>query len=150
MQDEPADVVGFGENLDHRGVPCIDNDKCVVQCKGGALATVDLILSNHHPFSRGRASHVIGDEGAIVIDQDEKGAYVDVYTSVWVERVDCESWNPFEKELGEWIRTIGEGDDPTPWQEEGLRTLTLILAYKESHESGNRLVIADEDEEGEA
>lgn len=149
MKDEPQDIVGFGENLDHRGIPCIDNGKCLVRCKNGGIATIDMILSNHHPFPRGRASHVVGDEGALLIDQDEKGAYVEVHDSNGVERVDCESWDPFERELGTWIDLIRNEADPTPWQEEGLRTLTLILAYKEAHESGNRMMLADEDEEEE-
>ncbi len=149
MKDEPRDIVGFGENHDHRGIPCIDNGKCVVRCKNGALSTIDLIMSTHHGFPRGRASHVIGDEGALVVDQDDQGAFVEIHTSDGVERIDCESWDPFERELGTWIGLIRDGGDPSEWQEEGLRTLNLILAYKEAHESGNRLVLADDDEEEE-
>ena len=74
---------------------------------------------------------------------------MEVHDADGVERVDYESWDPFERELGTWIDLIRNEADPTPWQEEGLRTLTLILAYKEAHESGNRMVLTDEDEEEE-
>lgn len=151
MEADVRDVVGFGENLDHRGIPYIDNGKATIRFDNDALATVDLILSTHHPFPRGRAAHVIGDEGALVIDQDARGAYVEVHTRDGVERTDCETWNPFERELGEWIRLIREAGDPNPWQDEGLKTLDLILAYKLACESGERVTFeAEDDEEDEA
>jgi UDP-N-acetylglucosamine 3-dehydrogenase len=148
MDANPRDIVGFGENLDHRGIPYIDNAKCLIRFDTDALATVDLILSMHHAFPRGRASHVVGDEGALVIDQDTKGSYVEVHTADGVARTDCESWNPFERELGEWIRLIREGDDPNTWQDEALKTLDLILAFKMAHKTGERVTF-DRDEQDE-
>ncbi len=145
MNADPRDVLGFGENLDHRGIPFIDNAKCLVRFDNDALATIDLILSTHHPFPRGRATHVIGDEGALVIDQDEKGSYVEVHSRSGVTRTECESWNPFQRELGEWIRLIREDGDPNPWQDEGLKTLDLILAYKLAYESSERVTFDQED-----
>ncbi|HCK10940.1 Gfo/Idh/MocA family oxidoreductase [bacterium] len=139
MGAHARDVVGFGENLDHRGIPYIDTAKCTVRFDNDALATIDMILSNHHPFPRGRASHVIGDEGALLIDQDEKGSYIEVHTQSGVTRTDCAEWNPFERELSEWLRLIREEDDPNPWQDEALKTLDLILAYKLAYETGERV-----------
>ena len=139
MRANPRDVVGFGENLDHRGIPTIDNAKCLIRFDNDALATIDLVLSMHHMFPRGRASHVIGDEGALLIDQDDRGSYVEVHTPQGVSRTDCETWNPFERELGEWIRLIREKGDPNSWQDEGLKTLDLILAYKLAYQSGERV-----------
>ncbi|MEE2753195.1 MAG: Gfo/Idh/MocA family oxidoreductase [Candidatus Latescibacterota bacterium] len=149
MEANPKDVVGFGENLDHRGIPYIDNAKCLIRFENDALATIDLILSTHHPFPRGRAAHVVGDEGALVIDQDEKGSYVEVYTQDGVKRTDCETWNPFERELGEWIRLIREGGDPNAWQDESLKTLDLILAYKLASKSGERVTFDQSDQDDE-
>lgn len=149
MGADPRDVVGFGENLDHRGIPYIDNGKCTVRFANDALATIDLILSTHHPFPRGRAAHVVGDEGALVIDQDEQRSYVEVHSRSGVERIDCESWNPFERELGEWIRLISESGDPNPWQDEALKTLDLILAYKLACESGERVTFERVEDDGE-
>jgi predicted dehydrogenase len=153
MGADPKDVVGFGENLDHRGIPYIDNGKCTVRFNNDSLATVDLILSTHHSFPRGRAAHIVGDEGALVIDQDDRGSYVEVHTRAGVQRTDCETWNPFERELGEWIRLIREGQDPNPWQDEALKTLDLILAYKLACETGERVTFdqgdAGDEEEGE-
>ena len=147
MEADAKDVVGFGENLDHRGIPYIDNAKAMIRFDNDALATVDLILSMHHPFPRGRAPHVIGDEGALIIDQDQKGAFVEVHSKAGVSRVDCETWNPFERELGEWIRLIREDGDPNLWQDEGLKTLDLILAYKMAYETGERVTFDQEDGE---
>ncbi|HAA78486.1 TPA: hypothetical protein DCE37_25585, partial [Candidatus Latescibacteria bacterium] len=149
MDAEVKDVVGFGENLDHRGIPYIDNAKSLIRFDNNALATVDLVLSMHHPFPRGRACHVIGDEGALIVDQDEQGSYVEVHSREGVNRTDCETWNPFDRELGEWIRLIREGDDPNPWQDEGLKTLDLILAHKFAQESGERVTFDRADDESE-
>ena len=35
MQSEPVAVMGVGDNLDHRGIPYIDNGKCIVTCGNG-------------------------------------------------------------------------------------------------------------------
>ena len=60
-------VNGLGANLDHRGIPYIDNGKCMITCENGAMASVDLVMSMHHSFPPARGMYVIGDEGALTL-----------------------------------------------------------------------------------
>jgi predicted dehydrogenase len=136
MLSDPATVVGYGANLDHRGIPYIDNGKCMVQCQNGALASIDLILSQHHRFPAARSFYVVGDEGALTLEKDPETGQdgVAIYTPDGVERREIPSWNPFERELGTWIDLCREGKDPSWWQEEGLLTLDLISAYVQAYQ----------------
>jgi len=130
MGSEPASVMGYGANLDHRGIPYIDNGKCIIQCQNGALASVDLVLSMHQRFPPARGFYVIGDEGALTIEGDQ----VVIHTPDGIEREPVPSWNPYEKELATWIQICREGGDTSWWQEEGLRTLDLISAYVQAYQ----------------
>ena len=85
MGSEAVEVMGVGDNLDHRGIPTIDNGKCLVRCANGAMASIDLIFSMHHPFPPARMAYVVGDEGALAID----GNVVTVHTSEGVEQKRC-------------------------------------------------------------
>ncbi|MFT5366272.1 MAG: putative dehydrogenase [Candidatus Latescibacterota bacterium] len=139
MQSEPVRVTGVGDNLDHRGIPYIDTGKCLVTCANGALASVDLVFSMHHPFPPARSAYVIGDEGALAIVGNE----IEVHTPDGVEKRDVPTWNHTERELGAWLDVCQGGGDPLPMQEEGLRTLDLILAYKKSHETGETILLGE-------
>lgn len=137
MQSEPVTVMGVGENLDHRGIPYIDNGKCLITCVNGAMASVDLVLSMHHPFPPARSSYVIGDEGALAI----VGNDIEVHTPDGIDKRDVPTWNHTQRELDAWLAVCrGEGD-PLLMQVEGLRTLDLILAYKRAHETGETVVL---------
>lgn len=149
MKSEPVTVMGLGANLDHRGIPYIDNGKCLVQCENGALASVDLILSMHQHFPAARGFYVVGDEGALTIEKDPETDQdaVTIYTpgdgmSPSIERRAIPSWNPVERELGAWIDLCRTDGDPSEWQEEGLRTLDLISAYVQAYQCGGPVTLA--------
>jgi len=142
MQCEPVRVVGIGENLDHRGIPYIDNGKCLVTCDNGAMASVDLIFSMHHPFPPGRSAYVIGDDGALHVTANA----IEVHTSDGVVQHDVPSWSHTQRELASWLDICRDGGDPVPMQEEGLRTLDLILAYKKAHETGEPVLLGNKEE----
>ncbi|MDP6041064.1 MAG: Gfo/Idh/MocA family oxidoreductase, partial [Candidatus Latescibacteria bacterium] len=89
MQSDPVKVMGVGDNLDHRGIPYIDNGKCVITCENGAMASVDLVVSMHHPFPPARSSYVIGDEGALAITGNE----IAVHTADGVESREVPEWS---------------------------------------------------------
>ena len=152
MKSEPVTVMGYGANLDHRGIPYIDNGKCIVQCETGALASIDLILSMHQRFPAARGFYVIGDEGALTVEKDPDTGQdaVTLYTPDGVERRAIPAWNAVERELGAWIDLCREGGDPSEWQEEGLRTLDLISAYVQAYQCCGTVTLAREnaDEEG--
>ncbi len=138
MKSEPKTVMGFGANLDHRGIPYIDNGKCIVECENGALASIDLIFSMHQHFPGAPGMYVIGDEGALAVEQDSETGQnvVAIYTPDGVERQEIPNWDGFERELATWIDICCEGKDPSWWQEEGIRTLDLISAYKQAYQCG--------------
>lgn len=152
MKSEPVTVMGMGANLDHRGIPYIDNGKCIVQCENGALASVDLIFSMHQQFPPARGFHVAGDEGALTIEKDPETGEdaVTVYTPDGVERRAIPAWDPVKRELGAWIDLCREGGDPCEWQQEGLQTLDLISAYVQAYQCCGAVTLAQEqvEEEG--
>ena len=141
MMSEPALVNGLGANLDHRGIPYIDNGKCMVTCENGAMASIDLVMSMHHPFPPARGMYVIGDEGALTLESDA----VVIHTPDGIAKRDIPEWNATDRELGIWLDLCrGEGD-AVAWQQEGLRTLDLISAYKESYETGKSVCLSGEE-----
>jgi predicted dehydrogenase len=144
MKSEPVTVMGLGANLDHRGIPYIDNGKCVVQCENGALASIDLVLSMHQRFPAARGFYVIGDEGALTLEKDPETGQdaVTVYTPDGVMRRAIPAWNGVERELGAWIDLCRQGGDPSEWQEEGLRTIDLISAYVQAYQCGGPVTLA--------
>ena len=144
MKSEPRTVMGFGANLDHRGIPYIDNGKCLVECENGALASIDLICSMHQPFPPASGMYVVGDEGALTVERDrETGkSVVAIYTPDGVEQREIPTWDGVEQELSTWIDICREGKDPTWWQEEGLYTLDLISAYKQAYQCGEVVTLA--------
>ena len=103
---------------------------------GVPLASIDLILSQHHRFPAARSFYVVGDEGALTLEKDPETGQdgVAIYTPDGVERRAIPSWNPFERELATWIDLCREGKDPLWWQEEGLLTLDLISAYVQAYQ----------------
>ena len=141
MQSDPVKVMGVGDNLDHRGIPYIDNGKCVITCENGAMASVDLVVSMHHPFPPARSSYVIGDEGALAITGNE----IAVHTADGVESREVPEWSHTQRELGAWLDLCQGQGDPLPVQEEGLRTLEVILAYKQAHETGEAVMLNREE-----
>ncbi len=149
MRAEPVKVMGFGANLDHHGIPYIDNGKCLVECDTGALASVDLLMSMHHRFPPGSGMHVLGDDGGLTVEPDpDTGAEsVAIHTSEGVERRPVGTWPGDERELATWIDHCRRGADVRPWQEECLRTLDLIAAYKTAYETGETVTLGKAAEE---
>ena len=143
MKSEPKTVMGLGANLDHRGIPYIDNGKCLVECENGALASIDLIGSMHQHFPASRGMYVVGDEGAFTIEKDSETRrdVVAIYTPDGVARREIPNWDSVERELSTWIDICREGKDATWWQEEGLRTLDLISAYKQAYQCGKVVTV---------
>ena len=143
MKSEPKTVMGFGTNLDHRGIPYIDNGKCIVECENGVLASIDLIFSMHQHFPSAPGMYVIGDEGALAAEKDpETGQNViAIHTPDGVARHEIPNWNAIERELATWIDICRAGKDPSWWQEEGLRTLDLISAYKQAYQCGGLVML---------
>ena len=141
MQSEPVKVMGVGANLDHRGIPSIDNGKCLVTCANGALASIDLVFSMHHPFPPARSAYVIGDEGALAVVGNE----IEVHTAAGVEKREVPGWHHTERELAAWLDVCRGHGSGGAMQEDGLRTLDLILAYKKSHESGDAVFLGGEE-----
>lgn len=141
MQAEPVEVRGVGDNLDHRGIPYIDNGKCLATCANGAMASVDLVLSMHHPFPPARSAYVIGDEGALAIVGNE----IEVHTPDGVTKREVPEWNHTERELGAWLDVCRGNGDAILMQEEGLKTLDFILAYKKSHETGETVLLGEKE-----
>lgn len=138
MKSEAKTVMGFGANLDHGGIPYIDNGKCIVECQNGALASIDLICSMHQHFPAASRLQVVGDEGALTVETNPetgKNAVV-IYSPDGVERRHIPSWDAHQQELETWIDICRQGKDSTWWQEEGLRTLDLISAYKQACQNG--------------
>jgi hypothetical protein len=136
--------MGCGANLDHRGIPYIDNGKCIVQCENGAMASIDLVCSMHHRFPAARGFYVIGDEGALTVEKDPDTSQdvVAIYTPDGIARRAVPSWNGVERELRAWIDLCRTGGDPTDWQNEGLRTLDLISGYVQAYQCGGPVTLA--------
>jgi predicted dehydrogenase len=101
------------------------------------MASVDLVLSMHHPFPLARSAYVIGDEGAMAI----VGNAIERHSADGIVQIEVPEWNHTERELGHWLDVCRKGGDPRLQQEEGLRTLDLILAYKASHETGQTVLL---------
>lgn len=146
MKSEPQTIMGIGANLDHHGIPYIDNGKCIIKCQNGALASIDLIFSIHQPFPAARKMHVVGDEGALTIEPDPNtdGECVAIYRPDRIERQKIPKWDPHAKELGAWIDLCRNGGDSTKWQQEGLRTLAMISAYKQAYQNNEMLTLDQE------
>jgi predicted dehydrogenase len=143
MKSEPKNVMGFGANLDHRGIPYIDNGKCIIECENGALASIDLICSMHQHFPAVPGMHVVGDEGALAVEKESETGQnvIAIYTPNGVERREIPNWNSVERELTTWIDICRADKDPSWWQEEGLRTLDLISAYKQAYQCGGMVTL---------
>lgn len=142
MKSDVATVTALAANLDHRGIPFIDNAKCLVQCENGALASIDLLLGMHQHFPGGRTLYVVGDEGALAVEPVEGGKeVVAIYTPDGSKRVDVPSWNPFERELGAWMEICRGDGNAAAWQEEDLKTLELISAFKQAHQCGGTVTL---------
>jgi len=137
MKGEAVRVWGEGVNLDHDGLPYIDNGKGIVDFENGAIASVDLRFSLRHPFTGG-GFEVIGNEGALTLGTDPATGkqIIAVYKGAGVERRAVTDGNAVRAELGNWIDICQNDRDATPWQEEGLKTLDLISGFVESCKSG--------------
>ena len=126
---EPVSVMGLGVNLDHQVIPYIDNGKCLFTCQNSAITPVDLVMSLHQPFTPAQTVYVVGDGGALPLEDDA----VVLHTPDGITRRDIPKWQ--NGELETWSNLCcGRGDgceeQTGSWQTEGLRTLDLILAYK--------------------
>ena len=138
MRSEPQTVMAFGANLDHRGIPYIDNATCIVQFESGAMASADLRLGMHHPFPR-RGFEIIGDEGALTLETDPQTGQqmVAVYTRSGTERHPVRAAGDYKcVEMLNWVKICQTGQDPTPWQKEALHSLDLMTAFKRAYECG--------------
>ena len=140
MMSEPVSVMGLGVNLDHRGIPYIDNGKCLLTCQNGAIASVDLVMSLHQPFAPAQTVYVVGDGGALTLEDDA----VVIHTPDGITRRDIPKWQ--NGELETWLnlcrgREDGCEEQTRSWQTEGLRTLDLILAYKQSYQTGETICL---------
>ena len=144
MKSEPKTVLGLAANLDHGGIPYIDNGKCMVTCQNGALASIDLICSMHQPFPAARGMYVVGDEGALTVETppDTGQSVVAIHRPDGIQRREIPTWDANERELAAWIDLIRHDQDATWWQEEGLRTLSLISAYKSAYQTGEMITMA--------
>ena len=136
MKSRALKVMGLGENMDHRGIPCIDTGKCLVQFEGGAMASVDLVMSMHHHFPPATVTYIVGDEGALTVEGSwfAREATLVIHTPDGVERRVVRGWDTFEREMIEWIALCRDGGDPAWWQEEALSTLDVITAYERAYQ----------------
>lgn len=136
MGSEVATVMGVGANLDHKGVPYIDNGKAIVQFENEAMATVDMLLSMHQHFPAGRGYYVVGDEGALTLEPDGDQTVVAVYKPNGVQKRPIEAGDTFHNEISAWLGLCRQGGDPTWQQQESLKTLDVISAWKRAYECG--------------
>jgi predicted dehydrogenase len=137
IKGEATRVYGVGVNLDHGGVPYIDNGKGIIDFENGAIASIDLRFSMHHPYTGG-GFEVIGNEGALILQLDPatNKQVIAVYKGAGVEKRAIAEYNAVKAELGNWIDICLNDKDATPWQEEGLKTLDLISGFVASCKSG--------------
>ena len=137
MKAEASKVYAVGVNLDHRGVPYIDNGKGIIDFQNGAIASIDLRFSMHHKYTGG-GFEVIGDEGALILQNDPatNKQVIAIYKRSGVEKRAIAEYDAVKAELGNWIDICQNNKDATPLQEEGVKTLDLILGFIESYKSG--------------
>ena len=84
--------------------------------------------------------YVVGDGGALTLEDD---ALV-IHTPDGITHRDIPKWQ--NGELETWLNLCrGQGDgceeQARSWQTEGLRTLDLILAYKQSYQTGETICL---------
>ena len=105
-----------------------------------AIASVDLVMSLHQPFTPAQTVYVVGNGGALPLEDDA----VVLHTPDGITRRDIPKWR--NGELETWLNLCrGRGDgceeQTRSWQTEGLRTLDLILAYKQSYQTGETICL---------
>jgi predicted dehydrogenase len=144
MGSEPKRVMAYGANLDHRGIPWIDNAVCITEFENGAMASADLRFSMHHRFVGHGGLEIVGDEAALTFEKDpETGeSVVAVYDASGTTHYPVPPRSNYKgKEMLRWVAMCRKGEDPTSWQEECLRSLDFITAFKCAHESDQAVTL---------
>lgn len=139
MKSEPRTISAFCANLDHQGIPYIDNATCIIQYQNDAMASADMCFSLHHRFLGHAGLHIIGDEGALVWEHGD-GPFqhvIAVHSRDGIERFEPEPRGNYKGgEMLHWVDMCRKGADPSYWNEQSLHTLDLILAVQQAYESG--------------
>ncbi|MBV7332055.1 Gfo/Idh/MocA family oxidoreductase [Chloroflexi bacterium TSY] len=148
MRSEPAQVMALGANLDHHGIPYIDNGKCLIEFENGALGSLTFYMSTDFPFPA-RLTEIVGDEGALRLLQEPKSGQLqlEVYSRTESEQISVDQGNMHKAELLHWIEKCRTGANPIPWQKEALRSLEFCAAFEQAclrNQSGNDEVKREE------
>jgi predicted dehydrogenase len=149
MKSEPMTMTAYGANLDHQGIPYIDNATCSVQYANEAMASGDLCFSLHHRFLGHAGLDIIGDEGALVWERgaDRHDHIIAIHDRSGVQRFEPGPRGNYKGgEMLDWVRMCREDADTTYWNQECLRTLDFIKAFKTAYQTGDKIWFNAQDE----
>jgi len=138
MKSEPRRVMAYAANLDHQGIPFIDNAVCLVEFQNGSMGTIDLRFSPDFRCHGHPPADILGDEGALIWEAAPNGSSKNllVYNKAGMQRHEPDPFFNYKGgEMLQWAECAREGKDVSGWQQECLRTLDFIAAFKLAHQT---------------
>ena len=142
MGTEPAKVYCVSGNLQHTGVPFVDNLKATVTFDTGAFGTLSMYYSTDFKFLPGGAIHLVGEEGGIVVQHTD----VTIITRMGQETVTPEVEPYNTGDIRNWVHAcLGLAESKTSL-EEGRKTLQFCMALRASSRLGEPVTLPLDDQ----
>jgi len=142
MGAEPAKVYCVSDNLQHPGVPFVDNLKATVTFDTGAFGTLSMYYSTAFKFLPGGAIHLVGEEGGIVV----RHADVTIITRAGQETITPEVEPYNTGDIRNWVHACLGLAEPKTSLEDGRRTLEFCLALRASSRLGQPVTLPLDDQ----
>ncbi len=139
MKSEPRRVMAYGANLDHKGIPYIDNAVCLVEYENGAMSTADLRFSADFRHPDPQPLDMIGSEGALTwqTGPNSPDQPILIYTKEGLQRHTPDPlFNYKGAEMLHWAASARTGEDVSARQQDALRVLDFINAFKQAYQGG--------------
>lgn len=143
MNDEPISVSATARNFLHHGVDTFDVAKVVIAFKGGGLASADFYCGNHFPFPS-QEVEIIARRGGLRIERD----YAQKETVLRIFRAEGERSEAIPgdfrmAELTNWVSICRDGRraESNALLAEGIKTLQVLIAFKQSWRTGQTVTL---------
>jgi predicted dehydrogenase len=143
MGDEPARVYAAGRNFLHRDMPTFDAAKVLVQFTRGGLASADFYCGNHFPFPS-QELELVARDGGLRIERDypREGLALRIFTKDGMH-TETRPGDFRRAELAHWLAICREGRraEADALLAEGIRTLQVLIAFKQAWQTGREVAL---------
>ncbi len=142
MGTEPVKVYCVSANLQHTGVPFVDNLKATVTYDNGGFGSLSMYFGTDFQFIRGECVELVGEDGAIRII----GNQVIIATREGDRTIEPPPMVMNTEDIRNWVHAcLGVAESKTSL-EEGRKTLQFCMALRASSRLGEPVTLPLDDQ----